>query len=415
MSPQEIEKLLGGYATDTLTEEERRTLFEAALGNQALFDALADEQALRELLQDPGARARLLGILREPKPSPMAGIVAWLRRPSVLALASAVAAGIVVIAVVGPQRQKMVTPPQVAELRDQKAQPAPQPEPKPAAQPGEPAARKSKPAKREETEYDTARRPQPAAAVPQQQQAQADALQTAPAKEAEKKQEELAAAAPPAARMLPAPAPPPAVTVTSAAPALPAPVANARDLYYAFQPGLNSFVDEPKAAKAKRQDGGRVMGGAMSRMSAPRTGARLPGIQYRILKRAADGSFQETDPAAAFARGDVLRLRFEVNQPGNLAVMEQQRDGTWSLRMAVPVRAGEPVFMPDKGTIEVGQPGEMHFFVRLSRMPQAAGRLYQVTPTPGLVQNTVSNATYVVNQAPAADPAVEFEITIVAK
>ena len=58
MSPQEIEKLLGGYATDTLTEEERSTLFAAALDNQALFDALADEQALRDLLQDlPAARS----------------------------------------------------------------------------------------------------------------------------------------------------------------------------------------------------------------------------------------------------------------------------------------------------------------------------------------------------------------------
>ena len=107
MSPQEMEKLLGGYATETLTGEERRMLFEAALGNQALFDALADEQALRELLQDPGAKARLLGVLREQKLSPMARIAGWLRRPSVLALASAVAAGIVVIAVLGPlTRQK---------------------------------------------------------------------------------------------------------------------------------------------------------------------------------------------------------------------------------------------------------------------------------------------------------------------
>ena len=32
MSRDDIRKLLGGYATDTLSEEERRTLFEAALG-----------------------------------------------------------------------------------------------------------------------------------------------------------------------------------------------------------------------------------------------------------------------------------------------------------------------------------------------------------------------------------------------
>jgi len=95
MNPQDIEKLLGGYATDTLTEEERRTLFEAALGNQALFDALADEQALRELLEDPAARRHLLAALRQERRSPLARFLAWLRQPSALALAAAVGAGVV--------------------------------------------------------------------------------------------------------------------------------------------------------------------------------------------------------------------------------------------------------------------------------------------------------------------------------
>src|ERR1044072_2223243 len=105
MNPQEIEKLLGGYATDTLTEEERRTLFEAALGNQALFDALADEQALRELLDDAPSRAHLLAELREERKSPLARLLAWMRQPSALALAAAVAAGVVTIAVVIPSRK----------------------------------------------------------------------------------------------------------------------------------------------------------------------------------------------------------------------------------------------------------------------------------------------------------------------
>src|SRR5690349_12780057 len=119
MSPQEMEKLLGGYATDTLTGEERRMLFEAALGNQGLFDALADEQALRELLQDPRAKARLLGVLREQKLSPMAWIAGWVRRPSVLALASAVAAAIVVIAVIGPRTRQKPRPAEIAMSQPQ--------------------------------------------------------------------------------------------------------------------------------------------------------------------------------------------------------------------------------------------------------------------------------------------------------
>ena len=52
MRPEDIRKLLGGYATGTLTAEERQALFEAALDDQALFDALAKEQPLRDLLDE---------------------------------------------------------------------------------------------------------------------------------------------------------------------------------------------------------------------------------------------------------------------------------------------------------------------------------------------------------------------------
>ena len=41
MTQDEIRKLLGGYATNALSAEERRILFEAALEDQELFNALA--------------------------------------------------------------------------------------------------------------------------------------------------------------------------------------------------------------------------------------------------------------------------------------------------------------------------------------------------------------------------------------
>jgi hypothetical protein len=89
MSREEIQKLLGGYATDTLSEAERSALFAAALGDQELFDALAKEQALREVLHDPAARHQLLVALRPSR--------IWLRRPAVLAMAGC-AAGILIVA-----------------------------------------------------------------------------------------------------------------------------------------------------------------------------------------------------------------------------------------------------------------------------------------------------------------------------
>jgi hypothetical protein len=65
--PGEIRRLLGGYATGTLTEEERNLLFSAALEDQELFNALADEEALRELLAEPATRQVLLEELqRQP-------------------------------------------------------------------------------------------------------------------------------------------------------------------------------------------------------------------------------------------------------------------------------------------------------------------------------------------------------------
>ena len=83
MNRPEAEKLLGGYATGTLTDSEKQALFAAALEHQELFDALMDEEALRELLADPSARRRLLAVLDEPIKKP----VFW-RRPAMLGLAA---------------------------------------------------------------------------------------------------------------------------------------------------------------------------------------------------------------------------------------------------------------------------------------------------------------------------------------
>jgi hypothetical protein len=93
MSREDVHKLLGGYATGTLTSEERQALFEAALQDQELFDALAREQALREVLEDPAARAHLLAAID-------GGTLPWYQRWWRLAPVVAMAAAVVVVAVV---------------------------------------------------------------------------------------------------------------------------------------------------------------------------------------------------------------------------------------------------------------------------------------------------------------------------
>jgi hypothetical protein len=95
MNREDIQKLLGGYATGTLTPEEQQALFSAALEDQELFDALAREQSLRELLEDPRARAQLLAALDE---RPERWYARWWR-PAALALATASVAVLAVVAI----------------------------------------------------------------------------------------------------------------------------------------------------------------------------------------------------------------------------------------------------------------------------------------------------------------------------
>jgi hypothetical protein len=65
MTPDEARKLLGGYATGTLTPQEHQALLEAALHDQWLFNELMNEQPLKEVLDDPAMRAEVLHSLDE--------------------------------------------------------------------------------------------------------------------------------------------------------------------------------------------------------------------------------------------------------------------------------------------------------------------------------------------------------------
>jgi hypothetical protein len=105
MSRQDLEKLLGGYATGTLTAAERQALFSAALEDQALFETIMAEEPLRELFGDPAARDQLLAALEEtPEP--------WYCRDVHPGLIAAVVAS-VVIAVVAVKYWPVRTAPSI--------------------------------------------------------------------------------------------------------------------------------------------------------------------------------------------------------------------------------------------------------------------------------------------------------------
>src|SRR5271154_1644932 len=63
----DIRDLLGRYATGSLTAEEHKRLFDAALDDQELFEELAREDEMKELLAGPGVRDRLIHSLQPPK------------------------------------------------------------------------------------------------------------------------------------------------------------------------------------------------------------------------------------------------------------------------------------------------------------------------------------------------------------
>src|SRR5690242_864025 len=106
MTRSEIRNLIGGYATGTLTEAERKLLFEAALEDQDLFDELAREQALKEVLEEPGAKQRLIATLTPPKPAFWARPWPWLT-------AAATAAVLMGLILWRPARPNL----QIAEVR----------------------------------------------------------------------------------------------------------------------------------------------------------------------------------------------------------------------------------------------------------------------------------------------------------
>jgi hypothetical protein len=88
------QRLLGGHTFGTLTKEEERELYQAALDDQEVFDALVDDEPLREVLADPAVRRELLECLERPTFADR--VRAWLHQPATLGHLSVATAGVFV-------------------------------------------------------------------------------------------------------------------------------------------------------------------------------------------------------------------------------------------------------------------------------------------------------------------------------
>lgn len=114
MIPDHIQRLIGGYATGTLSEKQRKLLFEAALEDQELFDELARDQALKELLEAPGVKQRLLASIETPAPRDWwRHPLPWLMGGSVLAIS----AGLMALVFLTPSGSRPAKPVEVAQAK----------------------------------------------------------------------------------------------------------------------------------------------------------------------------------------------------------------------------------------------------------------------------------------------------------
>jgi hypothetical protein len=330
----DLHKLLGGYAAGTLTEEERRALFEAALTDQPLFDALADEEALREVLADPACRERVRSALADRPPTACEAFGAWLRRPSVWALAGAMAAAVVLTVVVfrtKPVRQSPAAGKQIALA----THPVPSIVNAPAS---------SRPATPPRSRLETRR------FVPPPPVARHQAPSSAP------REMEAPPAAQPAtlAGRLRSPEPHGggfgSLGDFSGAAAPPPPPPPSAQAAPARTKQLVVGAPATKSVEVQAESHLPVTGRNVAGLEKAKKFAPL-GLRYTLLRRGAEDKDTEVPPDTPFSRGESARLRIDADRAGYLYVLAG-KDTLFS----GPIAAGQPVVVET-------EPGVLHLLL----------------------------------------------------
>jgi len=441
MNREDIEKLLGGYATGTLTPEEQQALFAAALEDQALFDNLAREQALHDLLRDPAARANLLAALDAPRPRPWR----WLLQPAVLT--GAVAALALVTVYVVREKRPAARPAAIetAQVRQfpppQPAAPEPKPEENPVKQ-GEAAHAASGAAvtaspvvplvERKETAVKSENAPAGApAAVEKRAEPMKDAAAPAP----------LAAVPPEAPGGGPATKKTadtlvidgslrkekaPGGVVGGVAPGE-RPFSMTRDdrsaavsaqvLFYGSAPPVQTV----KTAAERGGAGGagprqqqvtqqQVYQALAANQVAAKALTQYLGVKWSVLRMQPDGDFTAADANDLHA-GDTVKLRFETNEAGYLRIAERQPGNVIRTVSDQPVERQQPF---ETAPVRLEGSGSREFAVLFSRQPQAASdRLDTISARADQESSadTKERANYVVGRADSPQP-VSFNIRL---
>ena len=467
MSEHDLEKLLGGFAADTLTPEEKQALYSAALHDQQLFNALTDEQALKELLADPVVRRRLLQALKKTSSSGVGGSLSWLdwfRRPAGLAFAGGLAAAALAV-VLGIRIYQDSLRQADQSVATEEAKPASRPA---APQAIEPQAkikenvapaidlpkkdtsidklakreRFAPPSSKKERTTDIARDSLQQRSEQDEVRRQADAPVAALSKPAEgmtssADQKLAASSAPPAAAPEPKQIQPPAggriaATIMSAL--------SARALFYGGEPGranTRSMAKEQEKAmkplaesapQANRPERPLEELSQLGKAAGTATQLRPLGLRYSFIVRGTDGQEREVDAATASKSTEPVRLTVEANQDAYLQVWKavgsstpqllrpEKETGQISLKMTAGQRQHIPLPM---------ESGLVTLTARLSRVPLGPITRHEAVMSDRLSPNqlqesiTASNqpgsqerATYVVNQDPTTTAQVAVDMTL---
>ena len=441
MPEHDLEKLLGGFAANTLTPEERSRLYTAALQDQQLFNALADEQALKELLADPDVRRRLLQALQQPGASEPGGTRpwwAWFRKPAGLAFAGGLAAAVFAIAFgtriyqesVDRAAQSVVTEeskPAVPSV--QPSQPSMQPSPPPAATELK-AKPRTEPAKKETRTDTLAKRERSAPVATQDRSTDSSLAENAmPRRERDESgrqaplatTEQAAKPAPPLPdRKLAAPAPaaapaPLQTPSTVSAAATPAPKNSARALFY----GQTSTQADPPETRTDQFALAGKAGGASGQV-------KPLGLRYSFVTRDSSGQSQEVSVATAARSKEPVRISVEATQDAYLQLLQNlgsagtrlwwppQETGKISLKLLAGKRSEIPMPPPAEN-------GLITLIIRLSPKPfgpltmQEVGMLDRFSAnllTESISAGAQEQATYVVSQDPSTSAQLAVEIPV---
>jgi hypothetical protein len=450
MNREDVQKLLGGYATNTLTPAEREALFAAALEDQTLFDQLAREEALREVLQDPATRGELLAAL-DTRPQPWyRRFAAWLGQPAGMAAVAATAVTLTVAVFL----MQLGTKPKSNMVAMVRAPAAPvRPEQPPTL--GRPApAEPPRPAP--ESGQSRFVRPYSIRMAPERAASPSPPVNTPASNAPPANGPALVTPTPPATSFAPggvvggiipaspagvlggaAPPPPPPLrqelakeasqVVADASASQPAAGSSARALFSAppispsFPPRREPM--EEREEKQKRSAGAPAVAGqtgataprlrlypqALNSVS-PASAVVLPpvphlGLRYRVLRRGTDGNFAAVDPNTVFAAGDQLRLVFEPNDTGYLYLFERGPGGAWRVLAADRIERLASYQVPRTEALTCDESGSRLIYAVFSRQPESiAGPASQDARVSGenlLVerpaQGAADRAVYVVN------------------